>query len=827
MALQKLRDIVAFRSATGRPFVDRTATLGSVLVLMLCLSVTAQEAGAADLQVQPTKVQIGDAFSQVQVIVSLDGKDVTRTATYESANAQVARVDATGLVQPASAGQSQLTIRAGGQSVQVPVEVTTFDRARQIDFVTEVEPLLTRYGCNAGGCHGKATGQNGFKLSLFGFDGVFDHQAIATDARGRRISRSAARQSLMLLKATAQTPHGGGKRFAVESEPYKILMAWIESGAPASAPTVPRVQAIRIEPREALLAPEALQQLRVVATYSNGTERDVTRQADYASNLDVVARVDEQGLITANVHSGEAAIMARFMGQVAVFTAIRPHGSPLAAIPDFQPINEIDRLAVEKWKKLGILPSPVCDDPTFIRRITLDLCGRLPTIDETKTFLASTDANKRQQLIDRLLDSPDYAAFFAMRWGVILRNSQLAGSTKAAYAFHNWIKEMLGKNRPYSEFVRGIVAASGEWQDAPAINWYWQSRDDQLHTTTADTAQLFLGIRLQCARCHHHPYERWGQEDYYGLAGFYTRLGRKSFGEPPPYFSSPTVSTGEKNPLTDKAPEPKYPDGEYAQFTSEDDPRHALVDWMVQENNPYFAKAYVNRMWGHFFGRGLVSEVDDMRATNPASNPEILEFLAKEFRSSGFDMKRAIRTMVSSQLYQLSSEPRPENAQDRQNFARYYARRLVAEVFLDTVDQACGTKSNFGNMSASARAVDLPHEGFSSTFLDTFDRPQRVSVCECERSAAATLGQVLLLANSDDIENKIADGNGRIKKLIDDKKTPAEIVEEVYLAAYSRLPKDDERTSAVSYIDLASDKSKAAQDLLWAVLNSREFMYNH
>lgn len=796
-------------------------------VLLALAALLGSSAFAAELRVLPPSVRIGDAFSRAQLVVSLDGKDVTRSATYESANPQVCSIEATGLIQPSGAGQAQLTIKAGDQTIQIPVEVASFDRARQIDFVTEVEPLLTRYGCNAGGCHGKATGQNGFKLSLFGFDGVFDHNAIVSEARGRRISRSSARESLLLQKATAASPHGGGKRFEIDSEPYNILLAWIESGAPASAPDVPRVQKIRIEPREQLLAPDQLQQLRVVATYTNGTERDVTRQADYASNLDVVARVDEQGLVTANASSGEAAIMARYMGQVTVFTAIRPHGSPLASIPDFQPINQIDNLAVEKWKKLGILPSAVCDDSTFLRRLTIDLCGRLPTTEETRAFLASTDPNKRQQLIDKLLDSPDYAAYFAMRWGTILRNSQLAGSNKAAYAFHNWIKEMLGKNRPYSEFVRGIVAASGEWQDAPAINWYWQSRDDQLHMATADTAQLFLGIRLQCARCHHHPYERWGQEDYYGLAGFYTRLGRKSFGEPPPYFSAPNVTTGEKNPLTDKVPEPKYPDGEYAKFTPEDDPRNALVDWMVKPENPYFAKAYVNRMWGHFFGRGLVNEVDDMRETNPASSPEILESLANEFRGSGFNMKGIIRTMVSSRLYQLSSEPRPENVHDRQNFARYYARRMIAEVFLDAVDQTCGTKSNFGNMSANARAVDLPHEGFGSNFLDTFDRPQRVSVCECERSAAATLGQVLLLANSDEVENKIADGKGRAKTLIDTNLTPAEIVEEIYLSAYSRSPRPDERTSAISYIELAQDRNKAVQDLLWAILNSREFMYNH
>lgn len=782
---------------------------------------------AGDLVILPSQISLGDAYSQAQVIVSLDGQDVTRQVRYESANTQIAQVDATGLIQPVAAGQTMLTVQWQGQTQHVPVDIKSFDKTRPIDFMTEIEPLLTRYGCNAGGCHGKASGQNGFKLSLFGFDGNFDYRAIAQEARGRRVSRSSPDQSLLLMKATAQTPHGGGKRFEIESEPFRVLYAWIESGAPASAIDVPRVQSLRIEPREALLAPQSKQQLRVVATYTNGVERDVTRQADYASNLEIVARVDDQGYVSANQASGEAAIMSRYMGQVAVFTAIRPHGASLSEIVDFQPINVIDQLAVEKWKKLGILPSPTCDDSTFIRRLTLDLCGRLPTIDETRAFLASSALDKRQQLIHRLLDSPDYAAFFAMRWGVILRNSQLAGANTAAYAFHHWIKDKISRNRPYSEFVRGIVAASGEWQDAPAVNWFWQSRDDQLHTVTADTAQLFLGIRLQCARCHHHPYERWSQEDYYGLAGFYTRLGRKSFGEPPPYFSSPSVTTGEKNPLTDKPPEPKYPDGEYAQFTSEDDPRHALVDWMEREDNPFFASAYVNRMWGHFFGRGLVSEVDDMRATNPASNPEILDALSAEFRRSGFDMKGLIRLLVSSRLYQLSSDPRRENEHDRQNFARYYARRLIAEVFLDAVDQACGTHSHFNNMSGNSRAVDLPHEGFGSTFLDTFDRPQRVTVCECERSTGATLGQVLMLANSDEIEIKIADSTGRIQQMISASKTPTEIVEEIYLSAYSRPPRDDERASAVSYVELASDRQRAAQDLLWAVLNSREFMYNH
>jgi hypothetical protein len=695
------------------------------------------------------------------------------------------------------------------------------------DFATDVVPILSRYGCNAGGCHGKASGQNGFKLSLFGFDTEFDYQALVKEGRGRRIFPAAPERSLLLTKATAAVSHGGGRRFGEESEAYQTLLAWIRSGAPPSSKDAPRVVRIKIVPAERILQPGGSQQLAVTAEYSDGRVRDVTRSASYSSNLDVAAAVDEQGLVTTGGERGEAAIMARYMGQVAVFRAIVPHGQPLAELPEFQPAGEIDRLAAEKWKKLGLRPSPVCDDATFLRRATVDVCGRLPTVEEARTFLADTSSDKREKLIDRLLDSPDYAAFFAMRWGAILRNSRLAGADKAAYAFHNWIKDSVARNRPYDEFVRGIVAASGEWQDAPAINWYWQSRDDQLHQVTADTAQLFLGIRLQCARCHHHPYERWGQEDYYGLAGFFTRLGRKSFGEPPPYFASASVSTGEKNPLTGQTPEPKYPDGEYAKFTAEDDPRHALVDWMAQPDNPYFAKALVNRLWGHFFARGLVQEVDDLRETNPPSNPELLNYLAREFVEYKFDVKHVVRQILTSRVYQLSSEPTPENRDDRQNFARYYARRMYAEVLLDAVDQACAAPTRFSGMSENARAVDLPHEGFGSYFLDTFDRPKRVTVCECERTPGATLAQVLLLANSDEMENKIAHGEGRVVKLIEAKKPIKEKIEELYLASVSRPPTEEELAKTTQYVESSEDQRRAVEDVLWTLLNTREFMFNH
>ncbi|MFN9347724.1 MAG: DUF1549 domain-containing protein [Planctomycetota bacterium] len=539
------------------------------------------------------------------------------------------------------------------------------------DFENEIQPLLTRYGCNSGGCHGKASGQNGFKLSLFGFDSQADYEEIVDRARGRRVNVATPEQSLLLLKSIGAVPHGGGTRFSPSSQAYEVLKQWISEGAPPASPSAPRLESIRIEPTERSLQSGEQLNLRVLATYSDNQQRDVTKQAAFSSNIDVVASVSDEGVVTAGKESGEATVMARFMGQVAVFTAILPHGVPLTHIDNFQSRNYIDELTLEKWKKLGLTPTPVCDDATFIRRVTLDANGRLPTTKEVREFLADQNPSKRSEWIDRLLDSPEYASYFALRWGSILRNSNLAGADQASYAFHNWLKDMLARNRRYDEFVRGIIAASGEWQDAPAINWYWQSRDDPLHQVTADTAQVFLGQRLQCARCHHHPYERWSQDDYYGLAGFFTRLGRKSFGQPPPYFASASVTTGEKNPRTGKVPEPKYLSGEVATFSAEEDPRHGLVDWMAKPENPFFAKSLVNRLWGHFFGRGLVHEVDDMRATNPACNPQLLDALAKDFIDHQFDMKHICRVMLNSNVYQLGSEPTDGNKKDRQNFARY------------------------------------------------------------------------------------------------------------------------------------------------------------
>ncbi len=796
-------------------------------IILIALGTSTASSAAGELTCSKTSLEFTDAFAGWQLLVSDVEKDVTRDVRFESSDPAVARVDDRGYVTPAGDGTARIGIRRGQERLEIPVRVSGFGSGRPVDFRRELVPLLSRLGCNAGGCHGKASGQNGFKLSLFGFDAAFDYDALTKEARGRRVFTDAPDHSLVLLKATAQVPHGGGKRMQRDSNEYQLFRRWIAAGTPASAPDAPHVVKLRIAPGDRVLKRQQSQQLAVLAEYSDGSVRDVTRQAEYSSNLDVVARVDAEGLVRTLDLSGEAAIMARYIGYVAVFRALVPHGEPLTDIPDLKPANYIDELALAKWKKLGLRPSPPADDATFLRRVTIDLCGRLPTSAEVRTFLADTSPDKRARWIDRLLDSPDYPAYFALRWGTILRNSNLAGANQAAYAFHNWIKDMIARNRPYDEFVRGIVAAAGEWQEAPAINWYWQSRDDQLHQVTADTAQVFLGVRLQCARCHHHPYERWGQQDYYGLAGFFTRLGRKSFGEPPPYFASANVTTGEKNPQTGKTPEPKYLDGAEGKFTPEEDPRHALVDWMARPDNPFFARALVNRMWGHFLGRGLYHEVDDLRETNPPSNPELLDALARDFIRQKFDVKHIIRTILNSRVYQLSSEPTPHNQNDRQNYARYYARRMPAEVFLDAINQTTGTRSGFNGVSSNARVVDLPHEGFGSYFLDTFDRPRRVTSCECERSTGATLAQVLLLANSGEIESKIGAGDGRLARLLKAKKSSRAIIEELYLTAYSRPPTAAELQRTENHVERQKDKRQALEDVLWAIVNTKEFMFNH
>ncbi|MBI1831033.1 MAG: DUF1549 domain-containing protein [Planctomycetes bacterium] len=783
---------------------------------------------AQSLDVFPSQFELNGLHEGRQLLVTGAAKDdLTRSAVYSAAPANIVRVSTQGYVRPVGKGTATIRVEAKGQVREVKVTVADFDETKPLNFVNDIEPILSRHGCNAGGCHGRASGQNGFKLSLFGFDPAFDYNAIVKEARGRRVFPSSPDNSLILTKASGMVAHGGGRRLPEETEDYRTLRRWILQGAPLGDDRAATLQKLSIVPDQRVMQRKQEQQVAVLAHYTDGIVRDVTKQAQFQSNEIAVAAVDADGIVRSFELAGDATVMARYQGQVAVFRALVPLGKPIAKYPDFPANNYIDTLALARWKKLDIVPSELCSDSEFIRRVTVDLCGRLPTVEETKAFLADTTATKRSKLIDRLLDSRDYAAYFAMRWGSVLRNASLAGSEQAAYAFHEWIRDHIARNRPYDEFVRGIVAAAGEWQDAPAVNWYWQMRDDQLHQPVADTAQVFLGLRLQCAKCHHHPYERWSQNDYYGLAGFFSRLGRKGLGEPPPYYASRTRTTGEINPATLKPIEPKLLDGPVLKVPPEDDPRHRLVDWMAEPGNPFFAKALVNRMWGHLMGRGLVDPIDDMRETNPPSNPELLDALAKDFIKSKLDVKHVLRTICNSRTYQLSSEPNEFNQHDKQNHARSYARRMIAEVLHDAIDQVTDTQTRFDKMSKNARAVDLPHEGFGSYFLDVFDRPPRSSACECARSSSANLPQVLHLSMSPALEAKIANGKGRVARLMERKVSIADAVTELYLAAYARVPTDAERDRTVRYVQDQKDVRLGLEDLGWALMNTRAFMYNH
>lgn len=799
-----------------------------ILLASLLLALPSTLHAQQPLEVFPPQFELNGLHEGRQLLVTgAAQRDLTRQATFTAVPANVVRISTQGYVRPIGKGSGVIRVESGGQTREVKVVVTEFDEAKPLHFANDIVPLLTRHGCNAGGCHGRASGQNGFRLSLFGFDPAFDHAAIVKEARGRRVFPAAPDSSLILVKASGQIAHGGGRRLPPESEDYRTLRRWVLQGTPIGDDKAPTLKKLTMVPDTRVMERNQEQQVAVLAHYSDGSTRDVTKQAQFQSNEIAVAAVDGDGVVRTFEMSGDATVMARYLGQVTVFRALVPLGKPIAKYPDFPANNYIDTLALARWKKLGIVPSELCSDSEFIRRVTVDLCGRLPTPEETKAFLADSSNAKRAKAIDRLLDSRDYSAHFAMRWGSILRNASLAGSEQAAYAFHEWIRDNIARNRPYDEFVRGIVAAAGEWQDAPAVNWYWQMRDDQLHQPVADTAQVFLGLRLQCAKCHHHPYERWSQNDYYGLAGFFARLGRKGLGEPPPYYASRTRTSSEINPTTMKPIEPKLLDGEVLKIAPEDDPRHKLVDWMAQPNNPFFAKALANRMWGHLMGRGLVDPIDDMRETNPPSNPELLDALAQDFTKSKFDVKHLLRTICNSRTYQLSSEPNEYNKHDKQNHARHYARRMIAEVLHDAIDQVTDTRTVFNKMSRTARAVDLPHEGFGSYFLDVFDRPPRSSACECARSASANLPQVLHLSMSPDIERKIGHSKGRVAKLIERKASASDAVTELYLAAFARTPTDAERQFALRYVQAAPDMRRGLEDLCWALINSKEFMYNH
>lgn len=738
-------------------------------------------------------------------------------------------------------GMILIGLVAGSSAAAEPIA----EKTERVYFNTDIVPLLTKLGCNSGGCHGKATGQNGFRLSLLGFEPEFDYEAIVQEARGRRLFPPDPRRSLLLLKATAAVAHGGGKRLDAGSADYQTLLRWMENGAAPAAAADPAPVRIVVEPeRRVFDSANRRQALRVTVRLSDGVERDVTRQAIFQSNEPDLADVNDGGLVQVKSRSGLFAVMVRYADQIAVFHGVVPSARKssttapaLAVWEQTHRASLVDRHLVAQWQRLGIEPSAPATDAEFIRRATLDICGTLPTPAEVQDYVADARADKRARLVDRLLERPEYASFFAQRWADILRNRGAGYSTSrqrpGTALFTGWIRDCLAENRPYDRFVADILTATGSQETNPPAVWYRTVRTTQDYVESV--AQAFLGIRIQCAQCHHHPAERWSQADYYQLAAVFARVGRKGGFADAEVPTNETIYLADRgevfHPRTGALMRPRPPGGAEFALSRYDDPRRSLARWMTAPDNPFFARTMVNRMWGHFFGRGIIHPIDDARSTNPPSNPELLDALARDFIASHFDIKRLIRVQCNSAAYGLSSLPNESNQDDVQSFARYYPRRLPAEALLDAFGQVLETPTMFravsGNFPQGTRAIDLPDEAVPSHFLDVFGRPARNSACACERVDAPALGQTLELVGSSEIQMKLSSATGYVQRLAKNGQPHADNVRDIFLRVFARPPRPREMRVAVKFLEAQSERKEAYAALLWSLLATNEFLFNH
>jgi len=708
--------------------------------------------------------------------------------------------------------------------------------ADTLSFRNDVLPVLARAGCANGACHAKAGGQNGFQLSIFSHNPKADHRQIAQVARGRRIFPAAPEESLLLLKATQTIDHEGGKRFDRNSEFYRLLHTWIGQGAPWASTNELNLERIAVSPAQRQYKKNAQQQLKITAHYSDGSERDVTGLAHYQSNDDAVAEVDEDGRVTVGNIPGEAVIVVRYVEQVSVSRLLVPTERRLPdQLYEKLPVhNDVDRLVFARHKQLGLLVSEHCSDSEFIRRASLDTVGKLPTSDRVRSFLASDDSRKREKLIDELLADADWADHWAVKWADLIRpNTQRVG-VKPVYLLDRWIRRKFRSDTPYDEFVSELLTAVGSSHESGPVALFRDKREPA--AAGAFVSRIFMGVRLECAQCHHHPSEKWGQDDYYQLAAFFGSMKRKGQGISAPISGEPEYWWWQpggtvKHPVSAEVMKPQPPDGQVGEIGKDTDPRSVLVNWLLEPENPYFGRAVVNRIWGEMFGRGIVHPVDDFRASNPPTNEPLLDWLARDFVQYGFDLKRTMRHILRSRVYQSSSLPNENNLGDDKNFARSYRRRLPAEVMSDALTKVTGVLETFDGLALGESAKRNWNSLVGSTLLDTFGRPDSSAECPCERDPSPTIVQSLHLMNSSKLEGRIAHRIGRASKLGKGELKPGQIVEELYLTAYSRLPSVDETKVAAAGIaaakDDASSRQKAIEDLMWALINTPEFVLNH
>ena len=713
--------------------------------------------------------------------------------------------------------------------VAEPTSSASDSPSPDVTFEADIQPLLTRYSCNSGPCHGKSRGQNGFALSLLGFDSEFDYDAIVRQSRSRRVSMASPDASLLLRKAIGELPHGGGVRFESSSKPYQLMLRWIEAGALRTPPDAPELVRVVVDPARQSLATGESVSLKVHAEYSDGSRRDVTDASAFQSNDSTIAKVSDRGLLTAGSLPGETAVMVRYMNHIAVaaMTIPLPGTIPDEAYEELPVRNEIDRLVWKKLQLLGMLPSNMATDAKFLRRAYLRVIGRLPTPQETRVFLANEAEDKREQLIDDLLTRPEYADFWANKWADLLRPNPYRVGIKATWTLDAWLRQAFRENMPYDQFVRELITATGStWRNGATV--IFRDRPSTVEIGSS-VSQIFLGVRLECAKCHHHPFEVWSQDDFFSFAAFFARVGHQG-------GLSPPISGGEeliyhkqagtlKHGRTDEVVRPQFLLGDPLEIDPREDPRKRLADWMTSPTNPFFAQVIANRVWADLMGRGIVEPVDDIRATNPATNQALLDYLAADFRDHDFDLKSLIRKIATSHVFQLSSTPWERNASDNANFSRYYRQRLRAEVLLDAINDVLGTSESFDAMPSGSRATQLWTYRSGSTFLDTFGRPDANQDPPCERTSDSTTPQVLHLMNSAKLDAKLREKSARPARLAASEKSNAELVDEVYLRVYCRLPSAEEQEIAVASLDAPKNRQAAVEDLFWALLNTPEFLF--
>ncbi len=802
---------------------------GSAFLLLCLLLSSCTQKPVSDLQCYPPSISLNGAQARQRIVVQAgyaDGvsRDVTREARCSIADERLAHFHQ-GAVLPLADGKTELQIAYAGRTLKVPIRVSRSATPQPISFKLDVMPVFTKAGCNAGACHGTSRGKDGFHLSLFGFDPDGDYYRLTREQIGRRVNLALPKESLIVQKGLGAVQHTGGVRFGTNSGLYSTLVAWLTAGASNDPTNIAKLTGIDIFPKAAVLeGSNAVQHFIVRAHYSDQTERDVTPLTVFLSNNEGTARAGDDGTVTAG-QRGEAFIQARF-GEfnVGAQIIVIPKDLPYTW-PGIEPRNYIDEAVFAKLKKLRLVPSAVCDDATFIRRASLDLTGTLPTPEATCAFIADPDTAKRGRLVDQLLCSKDFADLWVMKWAELLeiRSRDNVVYPKGALLYFEWLRDEMMTNAPLDQIVRSLLTASGSTFQNPAATYY-QVEPDTLKLAE-NTAQVFMGMRIQCAQCHNHPFDRWTLNDYYSFAAFFAQIGRKPGDDPRETVIYDRHEGEVKHPVTHVAMRPKFLGGDVPDIKGEDR-REALARWLTSPQNPYFARNVANIIWGHFLGRGIIEPVDDVRISNPPSNPELLDALAARFVDYHYDFKSLIRDICASRTYQLSTQANDTNAQDDRNFSKAPIRRIRAEVLLDCISQVTGTQDKFPGLPRGARAVEIADGNTSDYFLTTFGRATRTTVCSCEVKIDPNLSQALHLLNGDTLQTKIEQG-GVVKKLLQQGEKPDQIIEHLYLRCLSRKPTEQEAAKLKAFFTPGAKPEQVLNDVFWSLLNAKEFVFNH